>query len=167
MASEYDGSMRSVFAGVGVSNQHLHVLLKRKPEMKPNKSILLVLLVGLSLAMFAVAVAQNTSQNTQTKNSEASCCSMDSCCCKGDSCPMKDGVTAKDSKDGCCCCSGDSCDMTAHDNMKNHAEASDCCCCSGDSCDMKGHENMKSHASGQECCCDANHKNSKAKQKAA
>ena len=110
--------------------------------MKPNKSILLLLLVGLLLALFAVSMAQNTSQNPQAKKSEVSCSSMDSCCCKGDSCPMKDGATAKDGKDGCCCCSGDSCDMKAHDNMK-------------------------SHASGQECCCDGTQKDSKAKQKAA
>jgi hypothetical protein len=133
--------------------------------MKPNKSILLVLLVGLLLALFAVAMAQNKSQSP-TK-SEASCCSMDPCCCNSDSCPMKDGATASDAKDGCCCCSGDSCDMKAHDKMKNHAEGSGCCCCSGDSCDMKDHENMKNHASGKECCCDGKHKDSKAKQKAA
>jgi len=108
--------------------------------MKPNKSILLVLLVGLLLAIFAVSMAQSTSQNAQAKKGETSCCSMDSCCCKGDSCPMKDSATAKDAKDGCC---------------------------SGDSCDMNTHENMKSHASGQECCCDAKHENSKAKPKAA
>jgi hypothetical protein len=147
--------------GVGVSNQHLHILLKRKSEMKPNKSILLVLLMGLLFAIFAVAMAQSTSQNTQAKKSDTSCC-------KSDSCPMKDVGAAKDAKDGCCCCSGDSCDMKAHDNMKNHAEDNaGCCCCSGDSCDMKTHENMKNHASGQECCCDEKHKDSKAKQKAA
>ena len=127
--------------------------------MKPNKSILLVLLVGLLFAIVGVAVAQNTSQNIQTKKSE------ESCCCKSDSCPMKDGATATDAKNGCC---GDSCDMKSQDNMKNHTEAgAGCCCCSGDSCDMKAHDNMKSHASGQECCCDSKHKNSKAKQKAA
>jgi len=136
--------------------------------MKPNKSILLVLLVGLLLAIFVVSMAQSTSQNAQAKKGETSCCSMDSCCCKGDSCPMKDSATAKHAKDGCCCCSGDSCDMKAHDNMKNHAEDNaSCCCCDGDSCDMKAHENMKSHASVQECCCDAKHENSKAKPKAA
>jgi hypothetical protein len=122
--------------------------------------------MGLLFAIFAVAMAQNTSQNPQAKKNDASCCSM--ACCKGDSCPMKDAAAAKDAKDGCSCCSGDSCDMKAHDNMKNHAEDNaGCCCCSGDSCDMTTHENMKSHASGQECCCDEKHKNSKAKQKAA
>ena len=126
--------------------------------MKPNKSILLVLLMGLLFAIFAVAMAQSTSQNTQAKKSDTSCC-------KSDSCPMKDVGAAKDAKDGCCCCSGDSCDMKAHDNMKNHAEGNaGCCCCSGDSCDMKTHENMKNHASGQECCCDEKHRT---KQKAA
>lgn len=126
--------------------------------MKPNKSVLLVLLMGLLFAIFAVAMAQSTSQNPQAKKSDTSCC-------KGDSCPMKDAAAAKDGKDGCYCCSGDSCDMKAHDNMKNHAQDSaGCCCCSGDSCDMKTHENMKNHASGQECCCDEKHKT---KQKAA
>ena len=72
--------------------------------MKPNKSILLVLLVGLSLAIFAVSAAQSTSQNAQAKKSETSCCSMDSCGCKADSCPMKDGATAKDARDGCHAC---------------------------------------------------------------
>ena len=87
--------------------------------MKPNKSILLVLLVGLLFAIVGVAVAQNTSQNPQTKKSE------ESCCCKSDSCPMKDGATATDAKNGCC---GDSCDMKAHDNMKSHASGQECCC---------------------------------------
>ena len=126
--------------------------------MKPNKSILPVLVMGLLFAIFAVAMAQSTSQNPQAKKSDTSCC-------KGDSCPMKDAAAAKNGKDGCCCCSGDSCDMKAHDNMKNHAQDSaGCCCCGGDSCDMKTHENMKNHASGQECCCDEKHRT---KQKAA
>jgi len=89
--------------------------------MKPNKSILLVLSMGLLFAIFAVAMAQSTSQNTQAKKSDTSCC-------KSDSCPMKDVGAAKDAKDGCCCCSGDSCDMKAHDNMKNHASGQECCC---------------------------------------
>ena len=135
--------------------------------MKPNKSTLLVLLAGLLLTIFAVAMAQEKSQNPQAKKSEASCCSMDSCCCKGDSCPKKDGAKATDAKDGCCCCNGDSCDMKAHDNMKNHAEGSDSGCCSSDSCDMKAHDNMKTNASGHECCCDAKQKDLKAKQKTA
>ena len=134
--------------------------------MKPNRSILLVTLIGLLLALFAVAMAQNTNQPTPEKKNEMSC-SMDSCCCKSDSCPMKGSATATDAKDSCCCCGGGSCDMKAHDKMKNHAEGSGCCCCSSDSCDMKAHENMKNHASGHDCCCDANQENSKSKQKAA
>lgn len=132
--------------------------------MKPHKGTLLVVLLGLLLAAFAVSLAQTSSQNMQKKQAEESC-SMDSCCCLGDSCPMKEGAVNADAKDGCCCCDGESCEMKTGD-MKNHAAHEGCCCCKGDSSDPKMKEKMKNHSAGDECCCDMKMKH-KAKQKAA
>ena len=74
--------------------------------MKPRKNTVLILLLGLLLFAFSVAMAQTPSQGDQ-KKSEA-CCAMESCCCNGGS------------------CSGDSCAMKKHDG-KNHGAKSDCC----------------------------------------
>jgi len=137
--------------------------------MKFQKGTLLVLLLTLFLAAFAVALAQTSSQDTQKKQAEESCAmnSMDSCCCKGDSCPMKEGTASADAKDGCCCCDGDSCEMKTGD-MKNHAAADGCCCCGGDSSDPKKtvmKEKMKNHSTSDECCCDMKMKHKDAKHK--
>ena len=162
-------------------------LLKGK-LMKPHKGTMLVVLLGLLLAVFAIGLAQE--QNTQAKR-EASP-SKDSCCCKGDSCEMKESMSNTDKKDGCCgdscdmkmkesmknhadeagcCCGGESCDMKTKEGMKNHASDAGCCCCSAESCEMKKSEGMSSQSSAHDCCCNKmNHKNMqhmKAKQKAA
>ena len=66
--------------------------------MKPRKQTILIMLVGLLLVAFAVAMAQTPAQGDQKKTAE-SCCSMESCCC----------------------CSGDSCDMNMkHDTNMKH-----------------------------------------------
>ena len=132
--------------------------------MKPHKSTIWIVLLGLVLAVFVVGFAQSATQTDQKKKNEASSCAMDSCCCKGDSCPMKkEGTTvsATDAKDHCCCCSGDKCDMKKmNGSMENHSAAMNCSCC-GDSCDMK---KMKDHGSAESCCCDMKMKHGDMKQ---
>lgn len=115
--------------------------------MKPHKITMLVVLLGLLLAVFAICLAQD--QNTQAKKEATS--PMDSCCCKGDSCEMKEGMSNTAKKDGCC---GESCDMKMKESMKNHTEGSGCCCC-GESCDMKKDASMKNHAADAKRCCGA------------
>jgi hypothetical protein len=147
-------------------------------QMKPHKSTVLIVLLGLFLAAFAVGLAQTSSQKKHAKHTEESC-SMDSCCCKGDSCPIKEGTTnAAAKQDGCCCCEGDSCEMKG-ESMKNHAADESCCCRNGDSSELemketmkeKMKEKMKNHSASDECCCNMKekHKDSKhqMKQKAA
>lgn len=112
------------------------------------------LVLGLTIALAGVSVAQNANQTSGDK--KASCCR----CCT-DSCPMmktdamKSHTMAAD-KDGCC---GDSCQMKKKDGMKNHTMATNkdgCCGCCGDSCDMKNHAktgtttNMSSEK--HDCC---------------
>jgi hypothetical protein len=78
--------------------------------MKPRKQTILIMLLGLLLVAFAVAMAQTPAQGDPKKTD--ACCAMDSCCC----------------------CNGDSCDMNMkHDtnmkhDMKDHK---------GDCCNMK------------------------------
>lgn len=125
--------------------------------MKPHKSTILIVLLGLLLAVFAIGVAQSSSQTDQAKRSEASP-SMDSCCCKGGSCPMKKGASATDTKDGCCCCSGSSCDMKMNHSMEKPAGETGDSCCGGDSCDVKMKEKMKNHTGAEACgCCSGDH----------
>lgn len=138
--------------------------------MRPRKNPILIMLLGLLLFAFAVAIAQTPAQGDQNKKSEA-CCSMDSCCCNGGSCPMKaEGAANAEAKDGCCggaCCNGDSCEMKMKDGAKNHSEHQGGCSC-GDSCDMKAkHDTNDPAARG--ACCKMKHKDmkNKAKQKAA
>lgn len=131
--------------------------------MKPRKSTILIVLLGLMLVAFAAGMAQSTTPSEQKKQSET-CRDMDSCCCKGDSCPMKEeGAASADAKDGCCCCSGDSCDMKMKEDMKHHSTEHEGCC-SGDSCDMKMKHDMKSHPN-EGACCNMKHKDTKSKTK--
>ena len=121
--------------------------------MTPRKNTILVMLLGLLLVAFAVAIAQTPAQGDQKSKTE-SCCAMESCCCNSGSCPMKaEGTENAEAKEGCC--SGDSCKMKAKDGAKSHADHKGCACC-GDSCDMKSEGNTKGS------CCKH-----KAKQKAA
>jgi hypothetical protein len=133
-------------------------------QMKPHKSTVLIVLLGLFLAVFAVGLAQTSSQKKQMKHTEESC-SMDSCCCKGDSCPIKEGTTNATAKeDSCCCCAGDSCEMNG-ESMKTDAEHAGCC--NGEPSDPKMKEKMKNHSADGECCCNMKekHKDSKHKMK--
>ena len=130
--------------------------------MKLRKQTALLMLIGLLLIAFAVAMAQTPAQGDQKKKSEA-CCSMETCCCNGGSCPLnEEGATGADAKDAHCCCSGDSCEMKTGENAKNH---SDHPCCN-DSCDMKKHD-AKSHDGKGDCCNIKNKAKNKTKQKAA
>ena len=70
--------------------------------MKSRKQTILIMLLGLLLVAFAVAMAQTPAQGDQKKKAEA-CCAMESCCC----------------------CSGDSCDTNMKHDMKDHK--GDCC----------------------------------------
>ena len=108
--------------------------------MTPRKKTILVMLLGLLLVAFAVAIAQTPAQGDQNKNAEA-CCAMESCCCNSGSCPMKaEGTENAEAKEGCC--SGDSCKMKAKDGAKGHADHKGAGCC-GDSCEMKHDGNTK------------------------
>ena len=134
--------------------------------MRPHKSTILIMLLGLLLCAFAVVTAaqQPTGQTPQTGEQKKTETSAESCC-KGDSCPMKkEGAEAGEAKEDCC---GDSCKL--HDeNAKNSnnnenakpdaAKHEDCC---GESCDMSKHEghDKKTHKTDGSCC--------KAKQKDA
>ena len=101
--------------------------------MKPRKTTMLVMLLGLLLLAFASGVAQTPAQGDQKPKADA-CCAMDSCCCcSGDSCPMKeDGATAEAARTDCC--KGDSCKMKKKD--MNHTGDHECCGCCADSCEM-------------------------------
>ena len=110
--------------------------------MKPRKTTILVMLLGLLLLAFATGVAQTPSQGDQKPKADA-CCAMDSCCCcSGDSCPMKEdgatstsaGTTAKPDAAKPDCCKADSCQMKKKD--MNHTGDHECCGCCADSCDM-------------------------------
>jgi len=79
--------------------------------MKPRKQTIFIMLLGLLLVAFAVAMAQDPKPPAQGDQSHAeSCCSMESCCT----------------------CCGESCDMSKHDpTMKHDANMKH---------DMKGHK---------------------------
>lgn len=124
--------------------------------MKSRKSALLML-VGLLLVAFAVAMAQTPAQGDQKKNGEA-CCAMETCCCNSGSCPLKQEGATADTAEGCCC-SGDSCQMATGKDAKDHS-------CCNESCDMKKHDGK--HHEGKADCCNIKSKTKhKAKQKAA
>jgi len=86
-------------------------------KMKNLRGFALGLVLGLSIAIAGVGLAQNVSQTDANKKMESCCCMSSGCC--GDSCAMKDGAmkngaTASD-KHECCCCGGDSCNMKMKD----------------------------------------------------
>lgn len=111
--------------------------------MKPRKTTLLVALIALILAAFAVGMAQGTTQTDQKKKAESCCAEGAKCCEEGSS---KEGTECK------------------HDANKEH----DGCC--GDSCelDAKGGDAAKAkHKHGEGACCKAKQKDkSKTKAKA-
>ena len=114
--------------------------------MKPHRSFILAVLIGMVLVAFAVSLAQTTSQQTNQKKQAESCCAMDSCCCHGDSCAMKTGEKT-DAAGGCCC--GDSCDMKKkHD--ANHASKESCCC--GDAHKTTAQGDSKNASTKHQCC---------------
>jgi len=131
--------------------------------MKPHKSTILIMLLGLLLVAFVAVMAQ-TPQQTGEQKKPAAEASMESCCCKGDSCPMKkEGAEAGEMKDGCC---GDSCKLhhanaknnnnetakSNNENAKNDSSAHEDCC--AESCDMSKHDkhDMKTHSPDGSCC---------------
>ena len=114
--------------------------------MKPRKTTLLIALIALILAAFAVGMAQGPTQTDQKKKAE-------SCCAEG---ACKEGENG--AKEGDCCKHGDA--------KKEHA---DCC---GDSCEMDakgGGDTAKAkhkHGEGGECCKAKQKEKSKPKTKA-
>ena len=140
--------------------------------MKPRKTTILVMLLGLLLFAFAAGMAQTPSQGDQKPKADACCC------CSGDSCPMKeDGATTTTAAAGTTakpdCCKGDSCKMKKKD--MNHADDHECCGCCADSCemDMKADgtmkhdmKDMKHDMKGHKAdCCKAKAKDAREKNK--
>ena len=125
--------------------------------MKPHRRLILPLLIGLVLVVFAISIAQTSQQPANQKKQTDSCCAMDSCCCHGGSCDMKDGEKT-DSTKHCC---GDSCDMKMKHDAKNHASEAGCCCCS-DSCNMETHD-AKNASAKPNCCASQTAGNTTAK----
>jgi hypothetical protein len=86
--------------------------------MKKSRELCVALILAVSTAVFATALAQDTAKNEPKKKSE-SCCTMDCCrdcpCCQGDSCEMKSDAKEHSSRHNCCCCGG-ACEMK---NVKN------------------------------------------------
>jgi hypothetical protein len=111
--------------------------------MKPRKSTVLVVLLTFLLAVFAMAMAQGTTQTDQKKQAE-SCCAEGAKCCAEGSCKHEGNSCCKEGAE--CCKEGAECCKTDAD--KNHA---DCC---GDSCEMKGKHDAKAHDPKKhgECC---------------
>ena len=126
--------------------------------MKPHKSTILIMLLGLLLLAFTAVMAQQTPQQTgEQKKAEAT-----ESCCKEGSCSMKkEGVDTAENKDSCC---GDSCKLhhndakagnnenAKHDPAKHDSAKHEGCC--GESCDKSKHENhdMKTHKADGSCC---------------
>ncbi len=113
--------------------------------MKPRKITLLVALVALLLAAFAVGMGQGTTQTDQKKKTDSCCAAGSSCCAEGMAC--KEGES--------CCKEGADCCKEGAECCKNHGDK-DHACCGGESCDMA---NMKHDAKMKhdpkkmgECC---------------
>ena len=96
--------------------------------MKPRKSTLLVVLVALVLSVFAIAMAQGTTQTDQKKK--------DSCCVEGAKCCAEGAESCKegDAAESCCKDGAESCEMHhSKDEAKGDAKAKhkhgegDCC----------------------------------------
>jgi hypothetical protein len=139
--------------------------------MKPRKNIALIMILGLLLCAFAVAVAQTPAQGDQKKKTE----SAEEACCKSDSCThhskeagtdAADAAAKSDEKHDCC---------KMKSKEKTDAAEQDCC---GESCDMKEkHDaNMKHDATmkhdakghkGGDCCNIKNRDAAKPKTKKA
>ena len=113
--------------------------------MKPRKSTILVALLALLLAAFAIGVAQGTTQTDQKKKADsccaegANCCAEGSCkdeaksCCKEGAECCKEGAECCKKHEGCC---GESCEL----NHKDGSTAKH---------DAKGKHDPKKHG---ECC---------------
>lgn len=119
--------------------------------MKPRKSTMLVALVALLLAAFAIGMAQSPTQTDQKK--KESCCAEGAKCCAegGDSC-KHDATGSTDSakeKEGKSCCGEESCDM-------DHAQ--------GDA--AKGGDAKAKHKHGEGDCCKAKKDKTKTKKTA-
>jgi len=111
--------------------------------MKPHRSFVLAVLIGMVLVAVAVSFAQTTGPQTNQKKQGDSCCAMESCCCHGDSCAMKTG----EKTDASCC--GDSCVMKKkHD--ANHASKESCCC--GDAHKTTAQGDSKNASTKHQCC---------------
>jgi hypothetical protein len=115
--------------------------------MKPQKSVVLLVFLGLLLFAFAIGIAQDPQKSTNKKQIE--------CCCAAESCPMSQSGESEAN-----CCQNMSCDMK-HDGEKKHDDNS--CCCGSDSCDMKSANAHKQHAGGAVCCKAKHDKKSKSK----
>lgn len=117
--------------------------------MKPRKTTLLIALIALILAAFAVGMAQGPTQTDQKKKAE-SCCAEGAKCCAEGSCKEHENKEGEN-KDGA---------------KKEHA---DCC---GDSCeldDARSGDTAKAkhkHGEGGECCKAKQKEKSKPKTKA-
>lgn len=132
--------------------------------MKPHKSTILIMLLGLLLVAFVAVMAQQTPQGGEQKKPAEACCAMESCCCKGDSCALKqEGAETAEGKEGCC---GDSCKLHHSDAANNpetaknsnpenakHDPAAHAGCCV-ESCNMVKHEKHdgKTHSPDGSCC---------------
>ena len=135
--------------------------------MKPRKSIMFVALLALLLAVFAVGMAQGTTQTDQKKKAESCCAEGSSCCAEGMAC--KEGES--------CCKEGAECCKEGAECCKNHADKDHASCCNGESCDMANmkhdakmkHDGKMKHdpKKAGECCNMKDKDKAKAKQKAA
>ena len=127
--------------------------------MKPRKSTVLVVLLTLLLAAFAIAMAQGTTQTDQNKKAE-SCCAEGANCCAEGSC--KDEANHES-----CCKEGAECCKEGAEYCKKHES------CCGESCDANAHHgaNAKHDAKGKHDskkhgeCCKIKNKDAKAKTK--
>lgn len=110
--------------------------------MKPRKSTMLVALVALLLAAFAIGMAQGTTQ-TEQKKKESCCAESAKGCAEGaDSCKHDPAGSADSTRDkeGKSCCGDESCDM-------DHAQG-----------DAKGGDAKAKHKHGEGDCCKAKQK---------
>ena len=123
-------------------------------KMKNLRRLGPALVLGLTIALAGVSLAQSAKQAT-SDDKHSSCCMSSGCC--GDSCQMKkegakNHVTSN--AEGCCGCCGDSCQAMKKEGAKNHATSTAKGCC-GDSCHMKGGATAtaKAASSKHQCCC--------------